>query len=46
MLTGTIVTVSNKCHTIIPKKLVADITETVPDTGSDEIVAGEEEVPL
>ena len=46
MLTGTIVTVSNKCHTIIPKKLVADITETIPETGSDEIVAGDEEVPL
>ena len=25
---------------------IADITETVPETGSDEIVAGDEEVPL
>ena len=29
-----------------PKKAVADITETVPETGTDEIVAGDEEVPL
>ena len=28
------------------KKAVADITETVPETGTDEIVAGDEEVPL
>ena len=27
-------------------KTFADITDTMPDTGSDEIVAGEEEVPL
>ena len=26
-------------------KTFADITDTMPDTGSDEIVAGEEEVP-
>lgn len=25
---------------------VADITDTMPETGTDEIVAGEEEVPL
>lgn len=26
--------------------MFADITETMPDTGADEIVAGDEEVPL
>lgn len=31
---------------LMPRKAMADITETMPDTGSDEIVAGNEEVPL
>ena len=40
------------CYSVAPKdeeslkKAVADITETVPETGTDEIVAGDEEVPL
>ena len=40
------------CYSVAPKdeeslkKAVADITDTVPETGTDEIVAGDEEVPL
>lgn len=37
---------SGKSQHVMPKKAVADITETVPETGTDEIVAGDEEVPL
>ena len=46
MLVGGISVAANKWKSVVPKKTMADITETMPDTGSDEIVAGEEEVPL
>ena len=43
---GTCSLASGKSQHVMPKKAVADITETVPETGTDEIVAGDEEVPL
>lgn len=46
MLAGGFLLASGKSQHVMPKKAVADITETVPETGTDEIVAGDEEVPL
>jgi hypothetical protein len=45
-LAGGFLLASGKSQHVMPKKAVADITETVPETGTDEIVAGDEEVPL
>ena len=46
MLVGGVTVAANKSNHVMPKKAMADITETAPETGSDEIVAGDEEVPL
>lgn len=46
MLAGGFLLASGKSQHVMPKKAVADITETMPETGTDEIVAGDEEVPL
>lgn len=46
LVTSTFAAGRNLCVNVKSAAVLQDITETMPDAGSDEIVAGDEQVPL
>lgn len=46
LATSTFAAGRSLCLSVKSAFVLHDITETMPDTGSDEIVAGDEQVPL